>query len=322
MRSVEKYLNEILGISVRLKDLPKSKRSALPFFLQHLYAFEKGELFERDIIFLKVKSDEPPTAAQLRKHSEVVEKTLNHPVVFVLPPIESYKRKRLIQKKVAFVIPGKQLFIPQLFIDLREYKETVLKKQENLLPAAQCLFLFHLLKKDLQKFNFKTIAEILGYTPMTVTRAVKTLERHGLAAIKGTKEKRIIFGADKKKLWKQAIPFLQTPVKKVYFLEYLPQANFGYWASFSALAHYTNLAEGETKYLAISPNDFSVLNQNKKIQIVHSVEARIHLQVWKYAPGVLANNQVVDPLSLYLSLKDEKDERVQKALDTLLAQAW
>jgi len=321
MNAIEHYLQEILSVKVRLtlaslKDNLKDNFD-FPLFVKQLYTFWKGTLFGREIIFLEKKSTEHLTAKQLCKHAEMIEGIVNRPVVFILPSIEAYNRKRLIQKRVAFVIPGKQLFIPQLLIDLREFRQPAPQKKEKLLPAAQCLLFYHLLKENLEQFNLKTIAKKLGYTQMTVTRAVKVLEENNLAVIEGTKEKRIVFGQDKKALWQTALPLLQTPVKKVYFLEHLPQSDFVYRASFSALAYYTDLAEGETKYFAVSQHDFNTLKKKKKIQIVDSGEAQVHLQVWKYAPGILASAQNVDPLSLYLSLKDQEDERVQKALDAL-----
>jgi hypothetical protein len=36
--------------------------------------------------------------------------------------------------------------------------------------------------------------------------------------------------------------------------------------------------------------------------------------VWSYSPALAPNSDTVDPLSLMLSLRDEADERVQKAL--------
>jgi hypothetical protein len=44
----------------------------------------------------------------------------------------------------------------------------------------------------------------------------------------------------------------------------------------------------------------------------------MEIEIWKYDPELLARKGVVDPLSLYLSLKNIKDERVEMALDTLL----
>jgi hypothetical protein len=43
----------------------------------------------------------------------------------------------------------------------------------------------------------------------------------------------------------------------------------------------------------------------------------VQWQVWSYPPSLLHDNQLVDPLSLTLSLKEEADDRVQQALDGL-----
>ena len=42
------------------------------------------------------------------------------------------------------------------------------------------------------------------------------------------------------------------------------------------------------------------------------------IQVWKYNPKMLSTEGVVDKLSLYLSLKDNDDERIQIELDRLI----
>ena len=41
-------------------------------------------------------------------------------------------------------------------------------------------------------------------------------------------------------------------------------------------------------------------------------------QVWKYNPKMLSTEGVVDKLSLYLSLKDNDDERIQIELERLI----
>ena len=42
------------------------------------------------------------------------------------------------------------------------------------------------------------------------------------------------------------------------------------------------------------------------------------IQVWKYNPKMLSTEGVVDKLSLYLSLKDNEDERIQIELERLI----
>jgi hypothetical protein len=44
----------------------------------------------------------------------------------------------------------------------------------------------------------------------------------------------------------------------------------------------------------------------------------VKVEVWKYAPSLLSGNEYVDRLSLYLSLRDNEDERIQIECDTLI----
>ncbi len=43
------------------------------------------------------------------------------------------------------------------------------------------------------------------------------------------------------------------------------------------------------------------------------------VEVWTYPPTSLSRDNAVDPLSLYLSLRDHVDDRVEQARETLAA---
>ena len=47
-------------------------------------------------------------------------------------------------------------------------------------------------------------------------------------------------------------------------------------------------------------------------------EADARMESWKYDPWALAENGVADPCSLYLSLRESRDERVQKEIHSLI----
>jgi hypothetical protein len=47
-------------------------------------------------------------------------------------------------------------------------------------------------------------------------------------------------------------------------------------------------------------------------------EAEASMEAWKYDPLVLAANDVADRCSLYLSLRQSADERIQKELRSLI----
>jgi hypothetical protein len=79
----------------------------------------------------------------------------------------------------------------------------------------------------------------------------------------------------------------------------------------------------QQKYYAIEKGNFFYLQKNGQLKYPNEYEGKYGLEVWKYNPEPLANIlnnniPVVDPLSLYLSLKDNRDERVEMALEQIL----
>lgn len=322
MSPLERYFDKVLGITVCLRCFSERELKGLPLYLRGLYTVHKAQLFQRDILFLQQKESDRLTAEQYRKHTESVEKKLNLPAVLILPPIEAYNRKRLIEKHVAFIIPGKQMFIPHLLIDLKEFRSATQKKLERVQPAAQCLLLFHLLKKGVEDMNFQKIAEKLHYTPMTISRAIHNLVEKEICHIEGTKSKRVVFENESKATWEKALSYLQSPVKQSLYVEEHIDPNLLYKTTSSALPYYTALAEDPIECYAISQADYLALKEAGQLGVTNSVEGRIRLEIWKYAPGILAENQIVDPLSLYLICQESEDERVETEIEKMVAKLW
>jgi hypothetical protein len=322
MQALEKYINNTLGIDITIHLLTDRKQEKLPLHLRSLYHVHTTHLFERDILFLEQIQGEYLTAEKYRKHIQIVENTFNLPAVLIIESIESYNRKRLIDKQIAFIIIGKQMFIPQLLIDLKDFRYKYQKIREVLQPAAQCLLFYHMQKENVENMNFKQIAEKLNYRPMTITRAANDLRHKKICIIDGTKEKRIIFDKDKKALWEMAMPYLQSPVKKIVFIEDNIDEDLIYKTNLSALSFYTNLSDDEINYYATSKFDYYDIKKHKQIYIINAIEGNTCLEIWNYAPASLATNRIVDPLSLYLTFKESDDERVIKEIERMLGNLW
>jgi hypothetical protein len=322
MSRLQKYIHEILGIDIKIQSFPGKKLAALPVYIRDIYTIKAMRLYERKIILLIQNEDEFRTADQYRKHIRQIGQTFDLPVVLVLDPIEAYNRKRLIEKQIAFIIPGKQIFLPQLMIDLKEFGYTAKSRKEKIQPAAQCLLLYHLLKENVEEMNLKLISKKLNYTQMTITRAVNDLAERAICRIEGRKDKKIIFDTDKRMIWEKALPFLQNPVKRKFYIEDNLENSLLYKAGISALAFYTNIAGDAVDCYAIAKNDFMYLNKHRQIHITNNIEGRYCIEIWKYAPAILAENRIVDSLSLYLTLKDENDERVETEIEKMVSILW
>jgi hypothetical protein len=92
-------------------------------------------------------------------------------------------------------VPGKQLYTPDLLMDLRENfgRRKSQRGIDKLIPTAQFLLIYHILHRNnaIGSFSFKGLADKLGYTPMAIGNAADNLSSHELIRIQGNKEKKI-----------------------------------------------------------------------------------------------------------------------------------
>lgn len=322
MTKLKNYIFELLGTDLIEKEINPIKLKDFPFYVRELYNLKTGLLLNREILFLEQKSKENLTTDNYQKQIALIENSFNLPVVLVLQNLEAYNRKRLIEKRIAFIIPGKQMFIPHFLIDLRELRNTKENNKEVLQPAAQCILLYQLLKENISEMNFKEIAAKINYTQMTVTRAAKDLADKELCQIEGTNQRKILFVEEGKMLWQKALPYLLNPVKRRIFTNDYIDENLIFKAGFTALSELTNIADDSADCFAISKTDYMYLRKHNKINITNKFEGRIWLEIWKYAPALFANHNIVDPLSLSLSFKDSKDERVEMEIEKMVDRLW
>lgn len=311
------YIQEIIGHKINPERVGKEELKNIPIYILNEYNIWKGKLFGKTIFFLEKISPEHFTPLQYEKQMGLLEKKLQSPIVFVLPEIKSYDRNRLIRRRINFIIDKKQIFIPQLLINLKEYQ---IKPLQNIFlqPAAQVIVMYHLQRQSLNGMTYKQIAGLLQYPYLTISRAVENLLYLKLCKTENKKEKRVVIEADKRELWEKALPLMRTPVKgKVFINEFLPD-DMVFKTNRNALAFYTNMNDDGHKYYAINHPDFLNLKKEKKIKTTSNYDGDYIIELWRYNPGKLAVNNYIDPLSLYLCYKDTADEREEMALEKLL----
>jgi hypothetical protein len=85
------------------------------------------------------------------------------------------------------------------------------------------------------------------------------------------------------------------------------------------LAEYSHLAQPETRMFATEAEEFRRLGKTEIQFWTRSPGADVMgIELWSYPPGRFGRKGLADPLSVYLSLKEDEDERVQSALKDLL----
>lgn len=335
MSDLNKYLQDVLGTEVNSIPIDKPQLGGLPFYIGQSYEFNSFRLFNREILLVKPIHEEELNIQQVAKNIDLIRKEWPGRVpVLTLKEINAINRKRLIAKGINFIVPNKQMFLPDLLIDLQEsFASKKRVSDETLTPSAQFLVIYHLLHKrsnwNLEENSFKAIAEKFNYTAMAITKAADNLRYLELAEIAGAKEKYIRFRMERQELWQYGLnrKLFSNPVLKRFFTDERPENNYMLMSNASALPEYSDMNPSRQKYFAMAKSAYYLLPKNSW-RNVNDFEGNYCIEVWKYDPLALVNelnndSSVVDPLSLYLSLRDNKDERVEMALEQIIErQLW
>jgi DNA-binding MarR family transcriptional regulator len=315
---LKRYLLDTLGITVTLSK--PANVGSLPFFLQDIYDMFQARLLNEEFIILASRNNSELTPATIHKHIDIVSKQLRMKAVFVHSIISSFNRKRLIEYKVPFVIPGNQMYLPDLGIDLREYFIKKRAKTVILGPSTQTVILYALTQTMTEPLTPTRLAEALGYSRMTMTRSLDEIESVELAEVSVVGRKRLVhFDKNRRELWEKALPHLKTPVRENVWLKTLIDELPVCQAGLTALACYSILTSPKKQIYAASVKDWKAIKRKYPSEIIsYPDEAECELEVWSYSPGLFANDKIVDPFSLYLSLIDIKDERVESAIEKMM----
>jgi hypothetical protein len=325
MSNLKEYINEVIGLYVTIK--PFEMIGQLPLYLIESYEFSIIQIEQKELLILTLKNNDNFTVGQLEKHRQNIKNLFNLTVVFVFNQLEAFNRKRLVEQKIGFIVPFKQLYIPEFLLDFRETGLTIKTKTKQLTPTAQLLVLLTILdkynRKKTEALSFKELASLINVKPMEITRAVTNLNDLDLIEIHGTKDKCIQFKLERNELWHHAINenIFINPIARTFYTATLPNKCV-LKSNASALPEYTDMNPSKQDYYALDKNDYATLKNDPDFNS-NLFEDRYCIEIWKYNPSLLSEiaepeEHVIDPLSLYLSLRDEQDERIEMALEQII----
>lgn len=316
---IQRYLQEVLGASAHL--WPWEGVQRLPFYLRDAYDFAEMTLLDTHCVLViadhALKSD-----TDIRRQLDTVAKHASAGTlpIYVTSALASYERRRLIAQHVPFIVPGNQMFLPPLGIDLREYFRDRIDTTNNALsPATQALLFAALLRSWEVEVHPERLNERFGYTPMTVSRATRELQAASLAkTFTVGREKWLRFDQGPKEVWKQAQPWLRSPVRRsVWAIDLTNPLDDTPLAGLSALATESTLAQPTYPERAISAERWKRAQHQELVKLHGPEHGATCWQIWRYDPNPLAGHGLVDPLSLIVSFTGETDERVQQAVEQL-----
>lgn len=309
---VSQYVNETFGLNVDIEPIKEEILNLFPINITAGYHLYTTSLLGREIFLLCSRDSSAYTPGQIQKQKDLIERKVRHPVIFVFDTMASYNIQRLVKQRINFIIPPKQMFIPDLLIDLKPQKKAKEDKSTQIPAMAQCIILYHLEVKPLGGKGAYDIADLFRVSYASANRAIRWLEQKEIIALCGIKTKSMEFKAEKHELWNMALPFLTNPVERVVYTDIRPDGEFSI-SGVNALSEYSMINKERNGSYAVSKEEFRSLQFQTDKEYGEN-----RIEVWRYDPKLLQQAGTVDKLSLFLSMRDVEDDRIQIELETMI----
>lgn len=233
-------------------------------------------------------------------------------VMVLQPENESYCAV-LNAAKVDYVMPNSRLHVcGKMMLVTRPASRGGYVPKSRMTIAAQRIVLHYLLNGRNGRSSFAELLASLDMGKVQISFAARELERLNLCSIdRSWRAHAFVWTGDKRSLWARAQPKMSSPVQRRIRVRKPPKGLP--IAGIEALSSLSLLASDDMPTYAISRKDERVG------ALIDAGYEGPFVEVWKYDPTELsAEGNCVDPLSLYLSLREDPDPRVQGELKTLL----
>jgi len=310
----------IAGVPVELNLISREQLRGVSLDYILSFRFYKAVFNQYDLCIAEPNDNSHSyTPRQFRRIAVLVEKIVKMPVAFHLLSAPNNLRSRLIEQGIYFILSDQYVFLPSILIN--EKIKSKSNSGPSLSPVAQYILLYYLLHEKICEFSIREIQPKTPYNYLAISRAVTELEDKELFYVyKDWKTKLISSSISRKELWEKAQPFFLSPVKKIVYAKKIWSAPF-YISGINALSHYSFLNPDEKETVAIWDRDFKP--DNNSYSEWDDFESGYKIEIWKYSPTMGSwQDEYVDKLSLYLSLKSDNDPRVEDELKTLINKIW
>lgn len=315
-KNLIKILKE--GLKSNLIDDIYLNAKDLPLALKEFCYFKLLNIDGKDYFFVEYKNISMVTLDQLLGQLKQVEGLVYLEVVLFLNEITKIQYDFLKENNISFIVGDGMIHLKDfsnldnIKISFTNEKAVLNPNNPMILSSIEQLILLEVIYENCKGIEITHLLSKLGVSKNSGLKALNNLKNLGLFDLK---EKNLIIckyiGVD---LFLKALKFLSNPVKYSYILSNKFLKGTELKSGISALEGYSDLCSSNEVYLV---KEDKSLEENR-VSYLYSFKDYSIVQSWWYNPRVLSKNGVVDPISLFLTLKDSKDERVRIALSQML----
>ena len=293
----------------------------LPISFEKRYQYAKMKFHKES--FLLIKEKRRGSLNSFVTQARTMGRKASMDVILVFSKLSDNEKKQLLQARVPFVDFKGNLFFPPLGLALNANDDVEVFKE--LTPSEQLTWIAFLLTKGQKVVDVDLLSQITGLPNSTIYRCLRTFKTLNWL---NKPNKLYAYTASKKELFLKSESFLFNPIKKRLLLsdfdlnKIQSDSRLLYGGTY-ALSYLTFLAESdENSSYVISQRQFNKLS----LQLPQHVLVGKVLEIWRYSPFVsefwndfkeTQDRQFVDPISLYLTLKDDDDPRVEEEIEAL-----
>lgn len=294
--------------------------ASLPLAIKKSYAVDFVLIEGIEVAVLSV--DELKTSG-LQKHLELYDRALALPLLLNITEGNSALQKFLIDKNIAFVMGEDTVYMPQFLIWVKDltrksdFRRTNTKKLSKL---AQMVMIDTLLSKK-NRLDILCVSQAFQVSSMSASRVLNEIADYKLFTVeKNGREKN--YSLSHPINIEKVLGIMSSPKRGELFVKrsVLSRIEGLMETSYQALSSYSDLASMQNEYAI----EKSRLDPSIEIYDRAYDDEYVKIELWKYDPRVLAsdNSMIVDPISLYMSMKEElkttDDIRVHNAIENLV----
>ena len=310
--NIKEFIEKAIHMKIEL--VPFENTNIFPLILQANYSYYYMKVL--GLTCISVIPKETFNLSTLRKHQRKISQITQKHCVLYLQKMNYYTRDKMLEEGIPFIWENRQVYIPFLGFLLQQNEARILRSYSRISFLTQKLLL-SALYENWDNISVTIAAEKMRVSKMSITRVFDELESLDVPVLqKNGRIRKYVKIGTKKEIWAVIKPVLRSPLLKEYYLE----QDFSHKlvkSGISALAELSMLGDSEYPTYAITKHEIREKGLDKVEEIPKGEIPGCIVQELGYCIP-FKNETTIDPLTIYLMLKNEDDPRIQTALEEML----